>query len=77
MNKLHSMTSVAALLALSVTGTAVHAESQAAPASSVQSNKEQAKSKVTATKKTTAPKKVADASCGNHKAGDGSCGNSR
>ncbi|WP_111895790.1 hypothetical protein [Acinetobacter sp. MB5] len=67
MNKLHSMTSVAALLALSVTGTAVHAENQPAPNSNIQGSKTQVK-------KTTAPKKAADASCGNHKAGDGSCG---
>ena len=71
MNKLHSMTSVAALLALSVTGTAAHAaENQPASASTVQSSE----AKHAMMKKSVQHKKAAEASCGGHKAGDASCG---
>ncbi|MHA3055901.1 hypothetical protein E0H77_07045 [Acinetobacter sp. ANC 4633] len=84
MNKLHSMTSVAALLALSVTGTAAQAaDNQPASASSVQSSKAKdgqcGEAKRVMMKKSTQHKivqhkKAADASCGGHKAGDASCG---
>ena len=76
MNKLHSMTSVAALFALSVTGTAAHAaDNQPASASTVQSSEaKHAMMKKSAQHKTVQHKKAAEASCGGHKAGDASCG---
>lgn len=77
MNKLHSMTSVAALLALSVAGTAAHAaDNQPASASSVQSSKTK-DAQGSTVKKTVQHKKTADASCGGHKAGDASCGSNQ
>lgn len=70
MNKLHSMTPVAALLALSVTGTTVQAaENQAAPASTPhQMSKAKdgkcGEAKCGAAKKAAEHKKAADAKCG-------------